>query len=109
MKKLVFIVACLFSMPTWSASKDIDQHCRKYLELAEVIMDARHNGVPFSKALEFNDQVNKKYKDELMESIMRAMIIDAYEQPIFHTEKYQFEQREKFASKYYLGCIEALK
>ncbi|BCT88166.1 MULTISPECIES: hypothetical protein [Acinetobacter] len=111
MKKLVLIMACLVSMPTWSAStdKDADQNCRKYLEMAEVIMYGRNNGIPLSKALEFNDQVNKKYKDKNMEFIMRSMIVDAYKQPTYYSEKMKTDQLNEFATKYYLGCIEILK
>ncbi|TCB18979.1 hypothetical protein [Acinetobacter sp. ANC 5045] len=110
MKNMIFIMACLISMPVWSASndKDVDQSCRIYLNIAEIIMDGKNSGIPLSRALEMNDQTNKKQKNAAMETIVRGMIVDAYKQPTYYSEKMKIDQRNEFAAKYYLACIEVL-
>lgn len=109
MKIALTAVIFAMSMPVWAATKEADLSCRKYMEIASVVMDARQRGLPLSKALEFNDKAYSKEPDSLMESISRGIITDAYEQPIFESEKYKIQQKEQFANKYYLGCLYVVK
>ena len=75
------------------------------MEMANVIMKQKQNGLPLIKALEANDSALKKNFDKNMHKIVSLIIRDAYEQPSYSTPSIKEEQLNEFSAKYYLGCM----
>lgn len=82
-----------------------EKNCRVYMEMANVIMKQKQNGLPLIKALEANDSALKKNFDKNMHKIVSLIIRDAYEQPSYSTPSIKEEQLNEFSAKYYLGCM----
>ena len=69
-------------------------------------MDARQVGVPIDRSLEIARNVAKD--NEFFLKISKQLVIDAYDQPKFATEKYRNEQVNEFAAKHYIACVKAV-
>ncbi|MEG0343517.1 MAG: hypothetical protein RR633_15150 [Acinetobacter sp.] len=83
-----------------------EKNCRMYMEMANMIMKQKQNGLPLIKALEANDSALKQNPDKNMHKILSLIIRDAYKQPSYSTPSLKEEQLNEFSAKYYLGCIE---
>ncbi|RXS99014.1 hypothetical protein [Acinetobacter junii] len=83
-----------------------EAYCKATLSMAKSIMDARQVGVPIDRSLEIAGNVAKD--NEFFLKISKQLVIDAYEQPKFATEKYRNEQVNEFAAKHYISCVKAI-
>lgn len=78
--------------------------CRDVMFVAESVMEARQNGLPLSKALEKNDELNKVNHPEVHQ--LGAVIIrDAYAEKKYYTPELKLDQKNEFAAKYYEDCM----
>ncbi|MER8208025.1 hypothetical protein ABS232_02295 [Acinetobacter baumannii] len=111
MKKIILIG--LFYLPALVLAKpaqpvsdsEHEQNCRNTMEIANVIMQQKQNGMPLMKALEANDYAFKKNPDKNMQKIINLITRDAYEQPSYSIPSIKEEQLNEFSAKYYLGCM----
>lgn len=78
--------------------------CRDVMFVAESVMDARQNGLPLSKALEKNDELNKVNHPEVHQ-LGEAIIRDAYAEKKYYTPELRLDQKNEFAAKYYEDCM----
>ena len=98
MKKIILIG--LFYLPALVLAKpaqpvsdsEHEQNCRTTMEIANVIMQQKQNGMPLMKALEANDYAFKKNPDKNMQKIINLITRDAYEQPSYSTPSIKEEQ-----------------
>ncbi|HGX3401732.1 TPA: hypothetical protein ACNH0W_003304 [Acinetobacter nosocomialis] len=112
MKKIILIG--LFYLPALVLAKpaqpvsdsEHEQNCRNTMEIANVIMQTKQNGMPLIKALEANDYALKNNPNKNMQKVTNLIIRDAYEQPSYSTPSIKQEQLNEFSAKYYLGCME---
>ncbi|MDA4947212.1 hypothetical protein PGJ90_17820, partial [Acinetobacter baumannii] len=111
MKKIILIGLIFF--PLLALAKPVqpvsdsehERNCRNTMEIANVIMQQKQNGMPLMKALEANDYAFKKNPDKNMQKIINLITRDAYEQPSYSTPSIKEEQLNEFSAKYYLGCM----
>lgn len=95
MKKLITItLAALLSAPAMAN----DNPCPDIYELAKSIMTGRQNGVPLIKMIE----VGKG------NSVINAMVLDAYESPMFHGDLAKGRQINEFANKNAVMCYKIM-
>lgn len=78
--------------------------CRDVMLVAESVMEARQNGLPLSKALEKNDELNKVNHPEVHQ-LGAAIIRDAYAEKKYYTPELRLDQKNEFAAKYYEDCM----
>lgn len=68
-------------------------YCKSISKLAESIMSARQNGVPMSDAMEISS-----------DTLVRALVEDAYKKPALNTPEYQQKYIRDFADSAYSIC-----
>jgi len=91
MKKLFFILFLLFSTPVLAA----DDPCANIGELANLLMEVRQaNG---SAQVVMNQANGNK--------LVKAMIIDAFKEPVYHTKAYKDKAVSEFTNKWYMFCV----
>ena len=100
MKKLIattLITAALSFNLAAEESKpnDIGEICGSYSELASSVMTARQNNTP----------INTVYKIADGNSLMIAIIKEAYAQPLFSTDDYKSNIIVSFSNDVFLACI----
>lgn len=83
-----------------------EAYCKMILSVAKSIMGARQAGVPIDESLEISNNIAKD-DAAFFQKIGRLLVIDAYDQPKFTTEKYRTEQVNEFAAKHYISCMKA--
>lgn len=113
MKKIILLITGFLYLPALVLAKQAqsvsdsahEQNCRNTMEIANVIMQQKQNGMPLMKALEANDYAFKKNPDKNMQKIINLITRDAYEQPSYSTPSIKQEQLNEFSAKYYLGCM----
>jgi len=111
MKKIIllgfiFLPALIFAKPVQQDSYSVhEQNCRTIMEIAQVIMEKKQNGLPLSKALEENDDIFKKIHNKNVERLYNSITRDAYEQPNYSTPSMKQEQLNDFTATTYLGCM----
>ncbi len=84
-----------------ATAKEWQEQCGDIASLAESIIEARQLGASMQsmmEALSAEDQVN-----------FGAMVIEAYDRPLFKTPKYRKEAIAKFKNKWYLYCVKRLR
>ena len=70
--------------------------CTMLHDVAEQIMIARQNGAPITKVIELSKAVPG----------IKPLIIAAYKETKFNSEKYQQNAVSEFANQVYLACVE---
>lgn len=88
-------------------AKNQDEHCRDFILISGKIMEARQGGMPFEDSLKSADNYFKETSDEYRYAIMKRMISEAYQQPLYSDSDYRHQQLENFKSEWYEGCIES--
>lgn len=85
-------------------SNEEKQYCNSLYEFAEVAMQVRQNGMSLKDALAKTPQPNTEAEKEIV-PLLHAILYDAYEQPLYHTEEYKKEIVTEFSKDVYLACI----
>jgi hypothetical protein len=81
-----------------TASLMAGDFCAQFEQLATAIMYARNNGAPMSKAMKVAGG----------NSIVRKMVVDAYDQPLYQTESVVKAQQKRFVNKWTVWCYDSL-
>lgn len=95
MKKLLPTIALLMTLAPTAYAEDSKTMCKQVSAVAEQIMKARQNGVDMSKLFELTED----------NEAAQGMIILAYEQPQYSSDKYQQREVQKFKNGFYLACV----
>src|SRR5699024_2916935 len=77
------------------------EFCTEIAGLAEVIMEGRQNGTPMPAMM----NVAAQGSDKEINSVMEALIIDAFSHPRYSTERVKQSTIGDFADSAYLSCI----
>jgi len=95
MKHLIFAAALLLT-PLAHADQS---HCERVGILATSIMEARQSGAPMSELMKIADG-NK---------LLQLMVVQAYEEPRFSSDRYQQNATNDFRAEWELACYKAMK
>ena len=106
------LLTITFSIPAEAAGLT-EENCRGLHDLSEVIMTARQNGVPITKILEIIDRkvefedVTQEYV-KIIQKLHTGIALEAYDSPLFHTQKNKDIAIREFANAQLLGCYSAI-
>jgi len=84
-----------------AATMTATAHCGNVADAAELIMEARQNGVPMRDMMETAVESGVDLLPHLVE--------DAYSRPGYATERHQQKAVLDFTDQWYLGCIRAMR
>lgn len=110
MMKILFIFFLMFSNLAFAQSvkkdsitkeKAIDGICGEAAMIAESTMGARQNGVPITTSLK---NLNESFNDGSKKNFFKAIIIDAYKEPLWQTEQNKRNAVTEYSNKTYLIC-----
>ena len=96
MKKLIVIGLVMFTANSFATTRS---DCDAIADYASALMEGRQVGVSMSES--FTIAGDSKF--------LQNMVIRAYEQPAYSTEKYQDRAVKKFTDEYFLACIKSIK
>ena len=94
---------------TANADVSIEDYCFEAMKLSEAVMTARQYGVSIESALSVRESAFKKSKDKGSRLIHTEMILEAYDSPMYTTEKYKQSEIKEFAAENYLACIKGMR
>lgn len=77
--------------------------CRLLVNYGELVMNARQEGISIIKMIELVDDFT--LTDERIRSFIKSLVIAAYEQPQYSTDRMKKRAIRKFCDDLYLGCI----
>jgi signal transduction histidine kinase len=98
MKKATLFLTVFLSTTAIAEEKSA---CESYGDLAKQVMENRQTGVEF-KAM-------WKLAKDSGDSIIKDLILRAYEQSAYSTEKYQQKATQRFADEVYVACVRSGK
>ena len=115
MQKLI-ILFCLVGA-TFASAKPVqpvsdevhEKNCRNLMKYAEMAMDAKQKGISLSKMLEINDKTISKKDNQEMHDVFQSILMDAYGEPTYSSLTVKREQKNEYAAKYYIACMEMYK
>lgn len=84
------------------AETNIIEKCAIYGKLAEKAMTARQVGVPLQTMLDTVEDINSPTG-----KLILAIILEAYDTPMYSTEEYKEKNIRRFADMWLLGCIKS--
>lgn len=107
MKKLILAATLAVVSLSANATKtdEKQEQCESMYEYAEIIMNARQNGLPMTKMKELVKNTN----DKQMIKIGKSLIEWAYSEPKYQSEELQKYSTNKFAEEAYYACKEVKK
>lgn len=109
MRKNLFLILIIFVAGNVTAKVASDVHeknCRDLMKYAEMAMDAKQKGISLSKMLEINDKTISKKDNLEMHDVFQSILIDAYGEPTYSSVVVKREQKNEYAAKYYIACME---
>lgn len=115
MQKLIilfFLVGATFATakPIQPVSNEVhEKNCRDLMKYAEMAMDAKQKGISLSKMLEINDKTISNKDNLEMHDVFQSILIDAYGEPTYSSVVVKREQKNEYAAKYYIACMEMYK
>lgn len=104
MKLLTVLLIILLGLATPAWAEDWHSICGKISQVAEVVMKNRQNGISMQKMIEAS-KTNSGALDTLAEEI----VIKAYSQPKYSTDKMQQNSINEFRDESYLSCVKGFK
>lgn len=104
MKMITLTAALLLTAAPVAAAPERDDICQSVGELAQTLMAARQSGVPMSKVMAV-----AKGDDEKAASLLRELVLLAYEKPRFSTAAYRTRAAVDFRDEVELSCWKAQK
>ena len=97
----------LFSGPIYATtlSENEQKLCALYSSFAKEYMSSRQYGVPFGDVFDVihSDNENSKRNDAFTE-----LLIEAYETPLFSTEKMKEQAITEFSNTHHVACLKSL-
>ena len=85
-----FIIPLMLTFSSNTVLAD-DAGCRNLGEIAQTIMKHRQSGTPISSVIE---TVNKVFSNPDAVKIMKAIVVEAYETPLYSSESIKEESSE---------------
>ncbi|WP_151790000.1 hypothetical protein [Acinetobacter junii] len=82
-----------------------EQYCEAVLSMSKVIMKGKQSGIPIDRALSLIK--DEKGSENIFTETNKLIVLDAYDQPNFSSEKYKNEQLNDFTAKQYISCMKA--
>src|SRR5690554_3544091 len=96
------IAAIALLLPTAAIAEPTPhEFCTGIAGLAEAVMEGRQNGTPMPAMMD----VAAQGSDKEINSVMEALIIDAFSHPRYSTERVKQSTIGDFADSAYLSCI----
>jgi hypothetical protein len=83
-------------------AESLSAQCKAYGEYARTVMGSRQQEMPMSKLIDLIDA--SRDMDEAGKNVLRSLIIAAYEQPAFSTEKYKRNAVASFGNAAEVSC-----
>lgn len=111
--KILFIILMMFSTLSFAKSSKTDsitkEHmieglCGEAALMAQTTMQARQGGVTLTTSLQ---NLNNSFNDSPRKSFFKAIIIDAYKEPLWQTEENKRNAVTEYSNKTYLICNDA--
>lgn len=96
---LLALFFLLLSPITFAQSSEDMEYCEIVSGWAKSIMGARQYGASMAELMKTTEEY------EQFGSLVRALIVDAYREPRYHTERNQERAVEDFRDEVYLSCI----
>jgi hypothetical protein len=97
----VFLIM-LFTVGSANASSISD--CEGAAKIGRIIMDARQSGTPVREVMSV---MSISEMEGPAREVMTSVILLAYEEPIYSTEKYKQQAITEFENGIYVGCLRA--
>jgi hypothetical protein len=79
----------------------LTQNCTAIGELARSIMEKRQSGTDMSVMMSVVDKLDEK---DPIKDVGRAMVIEAYEAPLFNGDEFKQRTISEFANKIQVSC-----
>lgn len=105
-KLIVAFIASLFCV---SANADIEEYCFNAMKLSEAVMTARQYGASIEDVLSARVDASGDSAAQSVRLVHTEMILEAYDKPIYSTEKYKQSEIKEFAAENYLACIKGMR
>ena len=91
MKMLIVAIPLLAALSAPATSADL---CKVMADTAELMMQARQQGVPMQPIMDATEMTSHK-----------RMVVEAYETPRYITKEVQLRQVQNFRDKWYMWCF----
>jgi len=107
MRKIVTLVCMMLIGASCYADEDsetnkkIDQLCKSISSSAAMVMKARQANLPMSEQLEIISEADSEY----FKTVMRNIVMEAYDYPRLNTPSYQTQAIQDFENKVMLECL----
>lgn len=109
MIRIIAALSIAMLCSTANADVSIEDYCFEAMKLSEAVMKARQYGVSIESALSVRESTFKKTKDEGSRLVHTEIILEAYDSPMYSTEKYKQSEIKEFAAENYLACIKGMR
>ena len=103
------IVAFIVSLLCISANADAEKYCFNAMKLSEAVMTSRQYGGSMENALSVRDKAFQQSKDESARFVHTEIILEAYDKPMYSTERYKQMEIKEFAADNYVECIKGMR
>lgn len=90
--------ALLMGLTLFSATVSASEFCNNLADASSSIMKARQGGVPMHALMEVINRNEAK-------DIMTIIAIEAYESPIYSSDKYKEQAASELSNEVYLACL----
>lgn len=80
-----------------AGANEAKENCASFSESAEMVMEARQNGLPMREAMAMSDM-----------ALWNALVQDAYDTPQYQTESVQQRVIRQFGNEVYAMCYESM-
>jgi hypothetical protein len=108
LKIVAALILSLFCVSV-NANVDIEEYCFEAMKLSEAVMSARQYGVSIEDALSVRGSASGDSAVQSARIIHTEIILEAYDSPMYSTEKYKQSEIKEFAAESYLECIKGMR
>lgn len=108
MKKILILSEILPSL-CFADTKQLDNdihECGTIFKTADMVVQAKQQGISITKQIEANDRALKKSKDQATYKEIDAIIKEAYSQPISSSDSENEGELSSFPLKHYMACLD---
>ena len=92
----------LILMALLAAPAGANEFCGNLADAAGSIMDARQKGVPMHKLMPIINENEAR-------DIMKLIVVEAYESPIYSSDKYKDRAISEMSNRVYLTCLKGVE
>ena len=103
------IAAFILSLFCVSANADIEEYCFNAMKLSEAVMSARQYGVSIEDVLSARVDASGDSAAQSVRSVHTEIILEAYDKPMYSTEKYKQSEIKEFAAENYVECMKGMR